>query len=85
MAKIKEEQLEKIVKHQEELTAILNNIGALETQKHALLHKVADVNESLEKEKQELEKEYGKISVDDLKTGEYTEIKEEEDTLEVVE
>ena len=85
MAKITEEQLEKIVKHQEELTAILNNIGALETQKHALLHKVADVNEGLEKEKQELEKEYGKISVD-LKTGEYTEIKEEEeDTLEVVE
>jgi peptidoglycan hydrolase CwlO-like protein len=78
MAKIKEEQLEKIVKHQEELTTILNNIGALETQKHALLHKVADVNESLEKEKQELEKEY-------VKTGEYTEIKEEEDTLEVVE
>ena len=84
MAKITEEQLEKIIKHQEELTAILNNIGALETQKHALPHKVADVNESLEKEKQALEEEYGKISVD-LKTGEYTEIKEEEDTLEVVE
>jgi len=85
MAKIKKEQLETIVKHQEELTAILNNVGALETQKHALLHKVADVNESLEKEKQALEEEYGKISVD-LKTGEYTEIKEEEEeTLEVVE
>lgn len=84
MAKITEKQLETIVKHQEELTAILNNIGALETQKHSLLHRVADVNESLEKEKQALEKEYGKISVD-LKTGEYTEIKEEEDTLEVVE
>ena len=76
MAKIKEEQLETIVKHQEELTAILNNIGALETQKHSLLHRVADVNESLEKEKQALEEEYGKISVD-LKTGEYTEIEEE--------
>ena len=84
MAKITEKQLETIVKHQEELTAILNNIGALETQKHSLLHRVADVNESLEKEKQALEEEYGKISVD-LKTGEYTEIKEEEDTLEVVE
>ena len=85
MAKIKEKQLETIVKYQEELTAILNNIGVLETQKHALLHKVAEVNEGLEKEKQKIEEEYGKISID-LKTGEYTEIKEEEeDALEVVE
>jgi len=82
MAKIKEKQLETIVKYQDELTAILNNIGVLETQKHALLHKVAEVNEGLEKEK--IEEEYGKISID-LKTGEYTEIKEEEDALEVVE
>jgi len=84
MAKIKEEQLETIVKYQDELTAILNNIGVLETQKHALLHKVAEVNEGLEKEKEKIEEEYGKISID-LKTGEYTEIKEEEDALEVVE
>jgi predicted nucleic acid-binding Zn-ribbon protein len=77
MAKITEEQLEKIVKHQEELAAILNNIGALETQKHALLHRVAEVNEELEKYKATLEEEYGKINID-LKTGEYTEIKEEE-------
>ncbi len=83
MAKIKEKQLETIVKYQDELTAILNNIGVLETQKHALLHKVAEVNEGLEKEKQKIEEEYGKISID-LKTGEYTEIKEEEDALEVV-
>ena len=82
MAKITEKQLETIVKYQDELTAILNNIGVLETQKHALLHKVAEVNEGLEKEK--IEEEYGKISID-LKTGEYTEIKEEEDALEVVE
>jgi len=84
MAKITEEQLETIVKYQDELTAILNNIGVLETQKHALLHKVAEVNEGLEKEKEKIEEEYGKISID-LKTGEYTEIKEEEDALEVVE
>ena len=86
MAKITEKQLETIVKYQDELTAILNNIGVLETQKHALLHKVAEVNEGLEKEKEKIEEEYGKISID-LKTGEYTEIKEEEeeDALEVVE
>jgi len=76
MAKIKEEQLETIVKYQDELTMILNNIGVLETQKHALLHKVAEINEGLEKEKQKIEEEYGKVSID-LKTGEYTEITEE--------
>jgi len=41
-----------------------------------LLHKVAEVNKVLEEQKVELEKEYGKISID-LKTGEYTEITEE--------
>ena len=81
MAKIKEEQLEIIVKHQDDLANLLNNIGLLETQKHALLHSVAEVNKDLEKCKQELEEEYGKISID-LKTGEYTEIKKEEKTEE---
>tara|TARA_R100001463_G_scaffold2170_1_gene9193 strand:- start:12 stop:254 length:243 start_codon:yes stop_codon:yes gene_type:complete len=76
MAKITEKQLETIVKHQDDLANLLNNIGLLETQKHALLHSVADVNKDLEKCKQELEEEYGKISID-LKTGEYTEIEEE--------
>tara|TARA_R110002124_G_C8626664_1_gene486863 strand:- start:31 stop:288 length:258 start_codon:yes stop_codon:yes gene_type:complete len=79
MSKITEKQLETIVKHQDELTSILNNIGAIETQKHALLHRIADVNKDLEEYKQTLEDEYGKISID-LKTGEYTEIKEEEET-----
>ncbi len=81
MAKITEEQLETIVKHQDDLANLLNNIGLLETQKHALLHSVAEVNKDLEECKKELEEEYGKISVD-LKTGEYTEIKEEEKTEE---
>jgi len=76
MAKIKKEQLEIIVKHQEELNSIINNIGVIETQKHALLHKVAEVNKDLEEQKSLIEKEYGKISID-LETGEYTEITEE--------
>ena len=76
MAKIKKEQLEIIVKHQEELNSIINNIGIIETQKHALLHKVVEVNKDLEEQKSLIEKEYGKISID-LETGEYTEITEE--------
>jgi len=83
MAKITEKQLEKIVKQNTELEEVVMQVGIVESQKHALLHKIAEVNKTLEEYKAELEEEYGKISID-LKTGEYTEIKEE-DALEVVE
>jgi hypothetical protein len=83
MAKITEKQLETIVKQNTELEEVVMQVGIVESQKHALLHKIAEVNKTLEEYKSELEEEYGKISID-LKTGEYTEIKEE-DALEVVE
>ena len=76
MAKIKEKQLETIVKQNTELEDVVMQVGILESQKHSLLHKIAEVNKVLEEYKSELEEEYGKISID-LKTGEYTEIKEE--------
>jgi len=76
MAKITKEQLEKISTQNKELEDTVIEIGILESKKHALLHKVADVNKVLEESKKELEEEYGKISID-LKTGEYTEITEE--------
>jgi len=76
MAKITKEQLENVVKTNKELEDTVLEIGILESKKHGLLHKVAEVNKVLEEQKVELEKEYGKISID-LKTGEYTEITEE--------
>ena len=79
MAKITEEQLEKIVKQNTELEEVVMQVGIVESQKHALLHKIAEVNKVLEEYKAELEEEYGKISID-LKTGEYTELKEEKET-----
>ena len=76
MAKITKEQLENVVKTNKELEDTVLEIGILESKKHGLLHKVAEVNKVLEEQKVELEKEYGKISID-LKTGEYTQITEE--------
>jgi uncharacterized membrane protein len=76
MAKIKQEELEAVTSIKKELDTLVSEIGVVETQKHALLHKVAEVNESLAKEKKVLEEAYGKISID-LETGEYTEITEE--------
>jgi len=72
MAKITKEQLENVVKTNKELEDTVLEIGILESKKHGLL----EVNKVLEEQKVELEKEYGKISID-LKTGEYTEITEE--------
>ena len=77
MQKIREDQLKKVVKQQNELSTILGQIGTLESQKHSLLHKIADVNQKVEEYKAELEEEYGVISIN-LETGEYTEIKEED-------
>lgn len=77
MAKIKKEELQQVVAVKNKLDSVVAEIGVLETQKHALLHKVAEVNEKLAEEKKKLEDSYGKISID-LETGEYKEIKEEE-------
>jgi len=83
MNKITEEQLKTANENQEKLIGLVNQIGVIETQKHSLLHDVAEVNKTVEEFKSELEKEYGTVSID-LKTGEYTEI-EDESKLKVAE
>ena len=77
MAKIKKEELKQVIAVKNKLDSVVAEIGVLETQKHALLHKVAEVNEQLAEEKKKLEDSYGKVSID-LETGEYKKIKEEE-------
>lgn len=76
MAKIKKEQLEKVTEQNKKLENTVLEIGVLESRKHALLHKVSEINTVLEEYKKELEEEYGNISID-LKTGEYTEIEKD--------
>jgi len=78
MAKITKKQLETIVEFQTEINTILNNIGTLEAQKHSLLHKIAGVNEKIENNKIELEKQYGAVNIN-LETGEYTEIEKKDE------
>ena len=80
MSKITDEQLKSINEGQKELMTIVNQIGILESQKHSLLHQVADANKVVEDLKAELEKEYGAIDID-LTTGEYTEVKKDESNL----
>jgi vacuolar-type H+-ATPase subunit D/Vma8 len=78
MAKITEDQLEKVKDLNSKLNETVTRIGLLESNKHALLHEIAGVNKDLEEFKSELEKEYGSINID-MATGEYTEIEKEED------
>ena len=75
--KIKEEQLNKIKKQQESLNSTIHDIGVLESQKHALLHDLAGINQDVENLKKELEEEYGSININ-LEDGSYSEIEKEE-------
>jgi len=76
--KITEEQLKNIQDQQTELNSILHELGLLESQKHALLHKIADVNEGVEALKKELEKQYGAVNIN-VEDGTYTKIENEEE------
>jgi predicted nucleic acid-binding Zn-ribbon protein len=76
--KITAEQLESLVKNQRELNEILVNIGIVESQKHGLLHQLAEVNKVSEEFKTELQAEYGSININ-LEDGSYVEV---EDTKE---
>jgi hypothetical protein len=71
--KIKQDQLETIRTQQKELNTLLNNIGVLESQKHSLLHKLADVNKSIEEFKVELFNEYGNVNIN-IEDGSYSEM-----------
>jgi len=77
MSKVKKEHLDKIKEQQENLQKLVGNIGAIESQKHAMLHELAIINAEVEDFKKELEKEYGKININ-LEDGSYTEIEAEE-------
>lgn len=75
---IKQEQLDKIVLQQKNLGTLLTNLGVLETQKHSLLHQIADLNKEIEDLKVLLESEYGAVNIN-LEDGTYTEIEKAED------
>ncbi len=72
------EELKQIKDQQTELGQVVNQIGQLEASKHALLHKIAGINEGIEDTKKQLEEKYGSININ-LETGTYTEIEDESD------
>ena len=74
--KINEKELEKLSNQQSIKARLLSDIGAVEAQKHELLHTFAEVVRESRKLNDELEDKYGKITVN-LEDGTYEKIIEE--------
>jgi len=79
MSKITKKELESLNEQEKKKSAIRNDIGVLEVQKHQLLHISAEIQAEQDKLKNELEKSYGKINVD-LKDGSYKIVEDEKES-----
>ena len=66
--KITDEQLKSLQRMVNDNNAVQFRVGALEGQKHLLLHELANIQESIKKLQSDLEEEYGTFDVD-LKDG----------------
>ena len=76
--KITEEQLQKVQAQVKVRGQLVNDIGAVEAQKHELLHALNNVMQKTKETADELEKEYGKININ-LEDGTYEVIEEEKE------
>ena len=76
--KIEKEELESIQNLVKQINSGQLQIGQLETQKHMLLHQIAEVQKGLKNLQEYLEKEYGKVNVN-IEDGTITPIKEEKE------
>ena len=79
--KITEEQLKKVQAQVKVRTQLIADIGAVEAQKHELLHALNNVMQKTKETADELEKEYGKININ-LEDGTYEVIEEEKEKVE---
>jgi len=75
--KIEEKELEKLSNQQSIKARLLSDIGAIEAQKHELLHTFAEAVRESRKFNDELEDKYGKITVN-LEDGTYEKIVQED-------
>ena len=75
--KIEEKELEKLSNQQSIKASLLSDVGAIEAQKHELLHTFAEAVRESRKFNDELEDKYGKITVN-LEDGTYEKIVEED-------
>jgi hypothetical protein len=77
MSKITDEQLKTLQDYNNKRNAVFHDLGVLESQKHGLLHILAEINQLQQESNKQLEEQYGKITVN-LEDGSYEEIQEEQ-------
>lgn len=75
--KIKDEQLEELQSKLKMIDGIRLQVGTLENQKFAYLNQMASIQQELNKMQNDLQEEYGKVSIN-VTDGTITEIPEEE-------
>ena len=78
--KITEEQLQKVQAQVKVRGQLISDIGAVEEQKHDLLHALNNVMQKTKETADELEKEYGKININ-LEDGTYEVVEEEKEEV----
>ena len=71
--KIEEQELQALKGFQQLIAESLQKIGYLESQKHNLLHALAQISGEQQEMIKALEEKYGKIEID-LADGSYTEV-----------
>ena len=81
--KITEEELKKIQAQVQVRSKLVNDIGAVEAQKHELLHALNNVMEKTKETADGLEEKYGKVNIN-LEDGSYEVIEEEKEEEEEV-
>jgi len=79
--KVTDQELEELQKQEKQKNGLAHDIGALELRKHKLLNLLDEIIEHQEMTFESIEENYGKININ-LETGEYTEIKEEDNKTE---
>jgi hypothetical protein len=77
MPQLEEQFLTELREQEAKKSAILHDLGVLETQKHNLLHAFANVQSEQEQTKSQVEEKHGKINVN-LEDGSFEEIEGEE-------
>ena len=75
--KITEEQLKQVQAQVQVKSQLVSDIGAVEAQKHELLHALSNVMEKTKETAAQLEEEYGKININ-LEDGSYEVVEVEE-------
>lgn len=71
--KISQEELAIVKELKAKQDQAIYDLGLLASQKHSLLHSLAEINQEVAKNSKILENAYGKVQID-LNTGEYQEI-----------